>query len=225
MFSNSLYSQNDSIEIGVNNVINSLQTGDVRQRLGGVDAIHDYLVYLGNSAMSSESYNILKQVAIVMTDVIGTLKKSDPMRLIGPVIDPVHAKIKEMLKTSSVPDESPEMSQIPPELAFNQELGFALTMAGTGDRNALAALKKQVQANPNWAPYWNQAQKDSEELQALGSLGESMMSFSNWRYFIKETDAIYDGTPAKDGGGFNWWGAVGKPGGTSINRRAYQERT
>lgn len=40
------------------------------------------------------------------------------------------------------------------------------------------------------------------------------MNFKKW---LIETDAIYDGTKPKDGCGFNWWGAVGKPGGVQIS--------
>lgn len=41
---------------------------------------------------------------------------------------------------------------------------------------------------------------------------------SRWHHFkqIMETDAVYDGTKPKTGCGFNWWGAVGKAGGTEI---------
>jgi hypothetical protein len=45
---------------------------------------------------------------------------------------------------------------------------------------------------------------------------EHYLYMRDWMEFIDETSAVYDGTRAKDGCGFNWWGAVGKPGGTSI---------
>ena len=38
----------------------------------------------------------------------------------------------------------------------------------------------------------------------------------NFKIWLKETGAVYDGTKPKDGDGFNWWGAVGDPSGISI---------
>lgn len=43
-----------------------------------------------------------------------------------------------------------------------------------------------------------------------------MKTFINWLQEMVGTGAIYDGTKPKDGGGFNWWGAVGDPLGVSI---------
>jgi len=43
-----------------------------------------------------------------------------------------------------------------------------------------------------------------------------MKNFIQWLDEMVGTGAVYDGTKPKDGDGFNWWGAVGNPMGTSI---------
>tara|TARA_Y100000034_G_C6910429_1_gene424509 strand:+ start:23925 stop:24116 length:192 start_codon:yes stop_codon:yes gene_type:complete len=43
-----------------------------------------------------------------------------------------------------------------------------------------------------------------------------MKTFIGWLKEMAGTGAVYDGTKPTDGGGFNWWGAVGDPLGVSI---------
>lgn len=71
----------------------------------------------------------------------------------------------------------------------------------------------QVLQGDDW---WDSVKERSQGNDFLNALNERLLNYKIWRE-MAGTGAVYDGTPPKDGGGFNWWGTVGHPLGVSIS--------
>ena len=164
----------------------------IYQNLGTSDAIYDNLENFLKDAIKSNSTAMLKSVGAVSNLELKTLlsiEDSMPTKFYN------HEEISGLLNTvkqkigRSVAIPTPVAPvQSRPQIASPPKV-----IQGAGLRNFIKPT------TPTEAP----------------DQPHEMISFSRWK-ILKETEAIYDGTKPKDGCGFNWWGAVGKPGGVSI---------
>ena len=105
-----------------------------------------------------------------------------------------------------------------------EEFNAAVKQAfATGNQGVQQQLQKYAQHDSHLMRLYNAA-KTNQNFAGNSKLQPqtegTMMTLSQWRDLCEDTWAVYDGTKPKDGCGFNWWGAVGKPGGVSITGSA-----
>lgn len=226
---------------------NAQNSSSEDEKLGIVDGVHDYFVELVNSVMrvpdpSEEVETMIFTLASVLRQTIPKLKALDSNGLIADSgIDQIADEVSKRTKTTNVPQQ--DIRQLPQQgdaAMFKAAMQDAIQahQYGYGSMNDFLA---QVYQNDNWSRMWQKVMQSDPELQhyqqqyqqqyqhqqqqqpQIRKVAESLIKvtkFSEWMDSLKETDAVYDGTPAKDGGGFNWWGAVGSPGGVSISGEA-----
>jgi len=216
------------------------------QVLGQVDGIHDWMAQLTKSYIAQPEIADKEkagQLLNLMKSVKGDLENAETWVADEDLVSQTLAGHIENLagsmgqfadvRTKTTPPQQTQQQQ-PRQPAAAQPIwqpgempnmtsftSRAHDILGSYDDDQIAQLQQWSQQND--PRYLAQLQKLMQQ-RGLDTAHHDpmklgMMSFSEWRT-IRETDAVYDGTPAKDGGGFNWWGAIGKPGGVSISGEA-----
>ena len=198
----------------------------IGERLGAIDAAHDYMLRM-LSVNPGDASDVLRNLANLVPgfveDLKGVEKNIAPNELIDDTLLHKAAQIgtiigvpgaEEQPQPEPQPRPQPQATPVQPNISkdvFTQQAHDAFMYR---DPDLIAQVKQIASSNPEYqailANIKNRQQQAHHDPAQPG-----MISFAEWRSLI-ETDAIYDGTPAKDGGGFNWWGAVGKAGGVSI---------
>lgn len=226
--SKDLSKSKDNFTVATQNmVVLATNTRDKLEKYAMIDAAHDYMMdILDTSDVNKDVVELARHMPLIINDIkeIEASINQD-----NPLIDgkTLLKKADALTTSQGVPavevpvkkaqDNIPNISTDPE--GFSQEVQWALQ---SGDQGWLSLLRGKANSNPELMAIWKQLagqQQQQQQTAHHNPLKAGMMTYSEWRS-IKETDAIYDGTPAKDGGGFNWWGAVGKPGGVSIEGEA-----